>query len=99
MLLLLLLVQRFFNLGMFIIYGWEGAEKVFIRHLIPFLHEPPKRQQQTNGPPQVISKTFDPTSPTTALLLPFFHTTMKETTSYAYCTSPKTAIYPENGTT
>ena len=35
----------------------------------------------------------------TMALLPFFHTIMKETTSYAYCTSPKIVIHPENGAT
>ena len=29
-------------------------------------------------------------------LLPFFYLAMKETTSYAYYTSPKTVIHPEN---
>ena len=52
----------------------------------------------TNAPPQSDEQNFDdpPLPYNDTNTVPFFHITMKETTSYAYCTLPKTVIHPEN---
>ena len=75
---------------------WGKGDRCFIQHPFQFLHDP---YDNHNAPPQSDVQNFDD-SP---MLSPrwhyyhFFHTIMKEATSYSYCTSPKTVIYPEKG--